>query len=57
MLQNSYKKHGTRAKQLKHDPGVYLNDFEEIKIILEGTDVKEKVDEWLDELPCHLYTF
>jgi len=44
-------------KQLKNDPEVYLNDFDEIKKMLEGTDVKEKVDEWLDELPCHLYTF
>ena len=44
-------------KELKNDPGVYLNDFDEIKIILEGTDVKEKIDEWLDEIPCHLYTF
>ena len=44
-------------KHLKNDPGVYLNDFEEIKIILEGTGVKEKVDEWLNELSCHLYSF
>ena len=35
----------------------YMDDFDEIKKILEGADAEEKVDEWLDELPCHLYTF
>ena len=43
--------------ELKNDPEVYLNDFDEIKKILEGADLEEKVEEWLNELPCHLYVF
>ena len=43
--------------ELKNDPACYLKDFEEIKKILEGVDLEEKVDEWLIELPCHLHIF
>ena len=43
--------------ELKNDPECYLKDFDEIKTILEGADLEEKVDEWLIELPCHLYIF
>ena len=43
--------------ELKKDPRGYLNDFDEIKKMLESSEAEEKVEEWLDELPCHLYTF
>jgi len=43
--------------ELKTDPGVYLNDFDEIKKILEGAPTEEKIEEWLNEIPCHLYIF
>ena len=42
---------------LKNDPECYLNDFDEIKKLLEGADAEEKAEEWLDELPCHLNVF
>ena len=28
-----------------------------IKKMLESAEAEEKADEWLDKLPCHLYTF
>ena len=31
--------------EFKNDPACYLKDFDEIKKILEGTDLEEKVDE------------
>ena len=43
--------------ELKNHHVCYMDDFDEIKKILEGADAEEKVDEWLDELSCHLYTF
>ena len=44
--------------ELKNHHVCYMDDFDELKKkILEGTDAEEKADEWLDELPCNLYTF
>ena len=43
--------------ELRKDPSGYLTDFYEIKKMLESSEAKVKVEELLDELPCHLYTF
>ena len=43
--------------ELKNNPERFLNDFDQIKKIFEGADAEEKVEEWLDEPPCHLYVF
>ena len=42
--------------EFKNNPR-FLNDFEEIKKTLEGADAEEKVEDWLNELPCHLHIF
>jgi len=40
--------------ELEKNPERYLNDFDEIKKILEGEPTEEKIEEWLNELLCHL---
>ena len=43
--------------ELQNDPSFSLIYFDEIKEILEVGPTEEKIEEWLDELPCHLYIF
>jgi len=43
--------------ELQNDPSFSLIYFNEIKEILEVAPTEEKIEEWLDELPCHLYIF
>ena len=43
--------------ELKNNLERYLNDFDDIKKILQGAEAEDKVEEWLDELPCLFYTF
>jgi len=44
-------------KELKKKPEVYFEDFYQVATILEDAHPEEKIEGWLDQLPCHLYIF
>ena len=44
-------------KELKKKPEIYFEDFYQVATILEDAHHEEKIEEWLDQHPCHLYIF